>query len=309
MRFSVEAWATEYGTPMEVDEREAAEAKVDPNVERPTSRWKPLSPRSPPDRPETILFVDGVRRIDARVWVETDTGRARPGVCASYAAGVMRCDGKAELAGYKVERGLFSAAVEAAPIDCRHASYAVRRSDGDAPEDLWLAIQKRMGELESSLSSAETADLVIVDGPLRGELQAERRVGYVKTHHVSYLPPEVEGIVGVLEAGQRTPLFLTVGRWGRFCWYVCLPGGAGHAWAGVVRCESTADMDVGEAAELADRVTRALPRYASVSHKDPRAPQNLFPIAGLERELRRRLGDPALLYRDLRVAAASDPSV
>ncbi|MCU1353688.1 MAG: hypothetical protein JWM05_2897, partial [Acidimicrobiales bacterium] len=32
--------------------------------------------------------------------------------------------------------------------------------------------------------------------------------------------------------------------------------------------------------------------------------QNLFPIAGLERELRRRLGDPALLIRSLREAAA-----
>ena len=39
--------------------------------------------------------------------------------------------------------------------------------------------------------------------------------------------------------------------------------------------------------------------------KDPRAPQNLYPIAGLERELRRRLGDPALLYRSLRAAAVA----
>jgi hypothetical protein len=47
-----------------------------------------------------------------------------------------------------------------------------------------------------------------------------------------------------------------------------------------------------------------LPRYASERYKEPRAPQNLYPIAGLERELRRRLGDQRLLYRALRVAAA-----
>jgi hypothetical protein len=40
-----------------------------------------------------------------------------------------------------------------------------------------------------------------------------------------------------------------------------------------------------------------------VEFKDSRAPQNLFPIAGLERALRRRLGDPGLLYRALRTAA------
>jgi hypothetical protein len=39
-----------------------------------------------------------------------------------------------------------------------------------------------------------------------------------------------------------------------------------------------------------------------VPHKDPRAPQNLVPIGGLERELRHRLGDQQILYRALRAA-------
>ncbi len=47
-----------------------------------------------------------------------------------------------------------------------------------------------------------------------------------------------------------------------------------------------------------------LPRFASEPHKDTRAPQNLYPIGGLERELRRRLGDQALLFRSLKRAAA-----
>jgi hypothetical protein len=46
-----------------------------------------------------------------------------------------------------------------------------------------------------------------------------------------------------------------------------------------------------------------LARYASAGYKDSRAPQNLYPIAGLERALRRRLGDPGVLYRALRTAA------
>jgi len=46
-----------------------------------------------------------------------------------------------------------------------------------------------------------------------------------------------------------------------------------------------------------------LQRYASAGYKDSRAPQNLYPIAGLERALRRRLGDPGVVYRALRAAA------
>ena len=54
--------------------------------------------------------------------------------------------------------------------------------------------------------------------------------------------------------------------------------------------------------ELAEISQLCLGRFASTEYKDGRAPQNLYPIAGLERELRRRLGDQQLLYRSLRGA-------
>lgn len=305
MRFAIEAWATEYGSPMDLDERAESEVKVDATVERAADRWEALDPAAGTNVPENILFTDGVRRIDARVWIETDQG-TRPGVCASYAAGAVLCDGRATLGAPKVERGLFTAVTDAAPITSRHARYEVRRANGDRAEQLWLAIQERMGELEAALADGEDADLVVVDGPLKTNLtEGCDRIGYVKTHHVSYLSPELEATVASLGPGQRTPLFLTLGRWGRFSWYLRLPGGEGHAWAGVVRCETSADQNIDKVARLADSVAAALPRFASVTHKDPRAPQNLYPIAGLERDLRRRLGDPQILYRDLRVAAAA----
>jgi hypothetical protein len=180
----------------------------------------------------------------------------------------------------------------------------VRKAEGDTPEDLWLAIQLRMGYLEEQLAASADADLVIVDGPLRGLHGMPNAIGYVKTHHVSYLPAELHHVVAELGAGQRTPIFCTTGRWSRYSWYVRLPGPDGHPWAGVVRCETTADSDMAKVVDLANVTTAALPRYASQPHKDSRAPQNLYPIAGLERELRRRLGDAALLYRSLRAAAA-----
>ena len=72
---------------------------------------------------------------------------------------------------------------------------------------------------------------------------------------------------------------------------------------GVVRLECSSDMPVAAAVALANLSQVVLPRFASTEYKDSRAPQNLYPIGGLERQLRRRLGDPQLLYRALRKAA------
>ncbi len=304
MRFSIESWAPEYGSALEVDERSQSESRVDVSVETPAPRWAPVPPRAD-TRLRTILFTDGVRRVDARVWVRSEKDGARPGICASYAAGAVRCNGQARVVATALERALFSTAAEAQAIACRHGIYSVRRPRGDSPEELALALQKRMGELELALADGEDADLVVIDGPLRGR-RGDRAVGYVKTHHVSYLPGEVEGTVGRLQAGERTPVFLIVGEWSRFSWYLRLPGAGDHPWAGVVRCEASADTELRDVTDLADACAAALPRFASAAHKDPRAPQNLYPVAGLERELRRRLGDPGLLYRALRLAAARD---
>jgi hypothetical protein len=141
---------------------------------------------------------------------------------------------------------------------------------------------------------------------LRGGGHRAGTVGYVKTHHVRYLDPAADAVVATLEAGWRTPIFLATARmWTRYSWYLRLPfAGAGHPWAGVVRCETSADCEPAAAVALADRVTAALPRFASERHKDARAPQNLYPIGGLERLLRHRLGDPNIIYRSLRIAAA-----
>lgn len=303
MRFAVEAWATEYGSPMESDALGLSEMSVELGCEIEQKAWAPVDPPWGTDIPPKIVFTDGVRRIDARVWIQ-ENGSAKPGVCASYAAGVMCCDGRARLEDFKVEHSLFSSVTDAAAIECKQVKYDVRRSEGDAPEDLWLAIQLRMGHLEEQLAANADADLIIVDGPLRGLHGMTNAIGYVKTHHVSYLPAELHHVVAALTAGQRTPIFCTQGRWSRYSWYLRLPGGEGHPWAGVVRCETTADSEMAEVVKLADVTSAALPRFASQSHKDARAPQNLYPIAGLERELRRRLGDPQLLYRSLRAAAA-----
>jgi hypothetical protein len=317
MKWSIESWDPSYGIPGEAAGLEETSADVVVDVEVPPGDWAPRPVPAPIAPPAVIVFVDGVRRVDARAWIEAGDGSVAPGLCATYAAGAVRCTGrvagndtaKAVLAGVFVERGLFTASPQATDVVTRAGTYRLRTVGSSRLEALPLALQARMGELE--VAAAEEAcgvgcDLLVVDGPLRGRGHLPNAVGYVKTHHVAYLPPAQHAVVSALEPGQRTPLFATGTAFSRYAWYLRLPvsGQQPTPWAGVVRGEVSADLSVAAAAELADRASAVLPRFASEPHKEPRAPQNLYPIAGLERELRRRLGDEALLYRALRLAAA-----
>jgi hypothetical protein len=129
-------------------------------------------------------------------------------------------------------------------------------------------------------------------------------MGYVKSHRRSYLPDS--SIIGTLPAAHRTPLFtIGEGRFRRYSWYLRLSDRAGgHSWVGVVRCEASASLDRETVARIADRSAAVLPKVGSEPHIEPRAPQNLVPIAALERDLRHRLGDAGLVLRALRSAVA-----
>ncbi len=309
MRFVVEQWAPDYGSSVSSGALEESQATVDVSVELTAEHWRPLRPAPTATAPAELAFVDGVRRVEARVWV-TDGGddlhraSARLGICASYAAGVVRCNGDATVVDAEVQRSLFCDGPELAPIVTRHGRFGVRQVASGSPDALSLGLQAAMGELEHLVSTRVAPDcLLVVDGPLHERRSMQHAVGYVKTHHVAYLPAVVSDVVVTLGAGERTPVFLVGDRFRRWSWYLRLPGDLSHGWAGVVRCEASPDRTVDEVRQLADSCALALPRFASEAHKDTRAPQNLYPIAGLERELRRRLGDPRLLYRALRAAA------
>jgi hypothetical protein len=208
----------------------------------------------------------------------------------------------------EVERRLLTAARSAQSIVTKHGTFACVAVDSDHPEALSLELQRQMGRLEIEAArravGSEADALVVVDGPLRQHGHLPGTVGSIKAQHRSYGPPIVQATVARLAAGERTPVFVIGEPFPRWSWYVRLPGPVPHPLAAVVRCEATDELSTAGAVALADLVTATLPRYASAPHKDSRAPQNLYPIAGLERELRRRLGDPALLLRGLRAAAA-----
>jgi hypothetical protein len=324
MQFTVDAWDPSYGVSVELEDGLGeSTARLEPGVELPQTAWRAMDAPPGVPRPPRVLFVDGVRRIDARVWV-TDTdhgGSAAPGLCGSLAAGVICCCNlRAHLVQVESRRGLFTVAPHAVDIVTSAGDYpACHTPAGETPPPvaLSLAMQRRLAEIEvvAATTARQTSadhglpdndDLLVVDGPLRGRQHLPRAIGYIKSHAAGYLPAHLHSLVGSLRAGQRTPVFLIGTSWDRHTWYLRLPCRAGAPWTGVVRIECSADMKPTDAIELANLSQATLCRYASAEYKDPRAPQNLYPIAGLERELRRRLGDSKLLHRALRMAAATN---
>lgn len=301
MRYRVDPWHPDYSPPTGADNLEPTDGHVHVGAEVPARAWRPLNPDGFPVDEGGVLFVDGVRRIDARVWITDRQGTTYGGLCASYAAGVIRCRGTARLVSVDVRRGVFSPAATV-PIHTAVAVYEPVSVADDDPDRLIGGLQQQLGQLEVSVATRgldTDGELVVVDGPLSGRQNVPGAIGFVKTHRVAYLPDVVAGVVAELAAGQRTPAFVTQTSWSRYSWYLRLPARADHPWAGVVRCEASADLPLARVRTLADRSAATLVRFASQPHKDPRAPQNLYPIGGLERELRRRLGDAHLLYRAL----------
>lgn len=310
MRFAVESWAPDYGAPGDGSGLDVSDAEVDVAVELAPADWSPLDPVDRGRLPyASVLFVDGVQRIDARVWMMPEPLRpAALGVCASWAAGAVHCDGTAAVVAAEVRRGALCGSDGLDAIVTRHGTYEIRDvpRGADAAHE---ALGQARGDLEARVAieaaTATPAELVVVDGPLGDRRHIPGAVGYIKAHHVAYLPDAQQAVVTRLGSGQRTPLFRIGERRYRYSWYVRLPGPPSHPTWGVVRCELPGDLPLAEAIMTADRTTATLPRFATRPHQDPRAPQNLHPIAGLERDLRRRLGDPVLLDRALRQAAAA----
>jgi hypothetical protein len=271
--------------------------------------WAPIAPGSQTVVPECVVFVDGVRRLEARTWIDDAAGPSQAGIFASYAAGAVRCDGAARIAEVVVGRGVYSPAPVIADVETRCGRFVARRTRDATPESLMYAVHEQMAESEITVAERTRRscdDLLLLDGPLRKRGHIPDAVGLIKSHHVRYLEDEADGVVAQLSPGERTPVFLVNAQpFSRYSWYLKLPGPPGSAWAGVVRCEATGALAPERVVALAEVVAATVPRFSSEPHKDTRAPQNLYPIAGLERELRRRLGDPRLLYRALRTAAAT----
>ena len=327
MRFAVDSWDPGYGTSFGIDGPPETVTSVVTDVEVPSDDWAPITV-TPVEPPRATIFVDGVRRIDARVWITAApapgsggaASEASMGLCASYAAGaICCCERGAHLLDPAIRRGLFTVDPHATDLETAEVGpYPVFPTTLNENQGLALslssALQRQLTELEliaavdarshvSDHGTPDGSELLVVDGPVRGREHLPRVLGFIKSHQIAYLEPRLHGMVASLGPGERTPVFLIGGSWDRFSWYLRLPGPLSHPWSGIARLECAANVTAAEVIALASLSQAVLPRFASEEFKDPRAPQNLYPVGALEKELRRRLGHPGLVYRALRQAA------
>ena len=268
--------------------------------------WKPVAPARAHDG--ELAFIDGAQQIEAWLTITApDDPEALPGAAFAVAAGaVIAGRGRpATIVGLRVRRALVTVgdrALALAPV----GGYAWESRTGAAQEATGIA--RRVGELRQQLELAIAEELaaperlLVLDGRLSFVRDAGGPiVGAIKSHHRMYLPTENARTVVALGVGERTPLF-AIGA-DRLSWYQRLPGVGCAGWSGILRGEVARSVGADAAVRLADRAASELPHFAGRPHRDPRAPQNLAPIAGLEALLRRRMGDRRLALRAVRRAA------
>ena len=321
MRLRLDPWATEYQTAFQAESGvEAAPEAADLAVEVEVSNWRPLDPVRPGEV-GAVLFLDGSRRVEARVLLEDDRGQLAFGALGSYGVGAVVCEvGSARFSdAFEIDRVCALSGGE------HHPDLPIPAAGGDQLGDLHYRVvstaerdvdavvrqlQAEMREAERRLASRlvteHPAALIIGDGP-RPLLGVESNLlGYIKTIHEIRVAAEQLSVVRRLEQGQRSPLYLirtATPDHQLFEWFLRLrdPRPWLYSLAGIVRLQAYAgpapEARLEAARAVADWSCTALPRFATRQHQDPRAPQQLLPVRALEVELRRRMGSPELLRR------------
>lgn len=258
--------------------------------------------------PQRMAFVDGTMRTEARLTCTDRQGNIHPGLAGSWATGAVL-----------VERGA-STRIECAevgritvfgggsrillPPQLNGWRWDAHATEGEEPDAARTFLQRRMRDAEGRIAErfCEQGWFTVIDGPLHNVRQTRARpvVGYVKTHHRRLLAAADWAAIPSLTVGERSGLFALGDE--RYACYLRV-GDAGPwaaPWAGIARLELPAGVGRVVAADVANGLAASLPRFASPLHRDPRAPVNLTPIAGLERHLHRLQGDARLALRAVR---------
>ena len=303
----VDPWDPEYGSSVEF--QELAPASVDLQLE--ADRWEVRVPKAMVGLPR-CAFVDGVRRIDLRLYAE-EGETVVPALAGSWAVGSAWTAEPPMIERVEVGRALVVGGGLHHPdlivrVGAQSLQYRCRSVSGRSSADPIQDLQNQMREAEANLASRifglGEAELLILDGPLTYFSVAGPVVGLIKRQSRAYLPQRSD-ILGQLAPGTRTPLFgIGDQQLTRYSWYVRIATGRpiDGLMTGIVRLEMSAEPEISEAIRLADLTASILPRFASRIGRDPRAPQNLYPVGRLESVLRHRLGDPLLLRRSLEAA-------
>jgi hypothetical protein len=180
----------------------------------------------------------------------------------------------------------------------------------DTYDDLREALVNEMRRAEAQVAETLSKEerLVLADGSLKFFGGASSVIGVIKSIYKLYLPTKRATILRQLQPGQRTPYFCIEGKrkttgYKILTCYLRLaqPQPIEMPFAGLVRLEmNPSQRERGNVSDLFDQAALKVRELASRAPKDPRAPQNLIPIGGLERQLRHKLGDMQLVVRGIK---------
>ncbi len=305
MPWRLEVWNPEYALPERMAEEgpEGLEV-IETHYE---GLWQAQRPRrvAPEDWP-VLYLVDGRQRIEAQI---ADAQGRRALLATVVAGAVLRDGGGIRPVGEPKRRHLLLYAHEALePLPPGLAHYQPLRVPRADPTSLRSKVTEAMRTLEASLVNELEGGLVILDGQVYpGEAsihEPQRVLGYTKTQAASYLGPEEQALLAQLQPFERTPIFRIPGYALRrpldvFSWYIRLPlspSTAFYGGAALLRVETPASEPY-QARRLADLSVSLFGAMASSPARDPRAPQNLVPIGGLEQWLGRYLGHSEVVRR------------
>jgi hypothetical protein len=305
-RLLIDTWDAEYGGSFEAFdlEAEASQTSASPIEDVP---WEPV-PGAMTGHPRRIGFLDGVRRIELRLFAE-DGSVIAPALAGSWAVGVAWGGERSEVGPIRIGRSLVVAGGLSHPamrmtIGNATLDFVAMSVTGTTSIDPIQGLQNAMRAAEAALAAElmtnDPPELLVLDGPLTYFAPGGLVVGMIKRQNRPYLRPEQAAILGALEVGRRTPIFLLGDqRLERFSWYLRI--GARRpidgTMTGIVRLETSVAAGLDAARVLANLTAGALPGFATEWGTDPRAPQNLYPVAQLERELHHRLGDRMIVRR------------
>ena len=252
----------------------------------PASSWPPSSgaPSTPPAgvaAPAATLFVDGVRRVDAQVWVDDPEAQtpARPVRLVRRGRDLLlprrrRPPGGAPRCGAASSRrpstpSTSSPAAGRYAVDVDRGEAEPAAGAGAEPAGAGPAQRGRgRSGRRTGAGTARGATTTCSSSTARCAA-GDRLPATSATSRPTTRPtwsPDQNAVVAALGPGQRTPMFrlTSTGGWSRYTWYLRLPCPPGAPWAGIVRLECSAEprrRGGGGARAGARQVTLA--RYAS----------------------------------------------
>lgn len=321
MQIALDPWGSDYSsqvaTPHDMDAEETTVQALEEPIEG--GPWKPRRPQ-PLTLPQKTAVIDGVMRGDARAMVTRDAVRFL-GLFCSHATGAVIVEQpveRVEIVEMQVQRLFITGSGQSGPDALQvpagtstPLTYVSHSSPAITPDKLSETLINEMRQAESKIAEKLSGPdrLILADGNLTYVGGSSSVVGVIKSIYRMYLSTKRTQILERLEPGQRTPLFRIQGgkkpeSYDVFSCYLRLtqPRRIEHAFAGLVRLEVKASLGPDKAIALLDQAAIKVFELASRAPKDPRAPQNLLPVGGLERQLRRRLGDPKLVRRGIEKA-------